>query len=183
MASWKALAKQARPLFALAATACATNVGASYPLCDERGSPACGNIGQVGRPNPARPQSSSLQPIMADVAPRGGIPILAIATTTVGIGLAATTIAVIAGNWPYENGDDDDVEPITPAPIVVVAPTPPPPQPLTPVHEEEEDEDIVVVDTKPDECANRPLQDDQCRPACGNVIKHGKGGSWCRRAQ
>ncbi len=49
--------KTAYLLFGLA-TACSSNPKPQYPLCDGAGSPACGNIGQVGRghkaPDPVR---------------------------------------------------------------------------------------------------------------------------------
>lgn len=41
--------KTAYLLFGLAGAACTTQPKPQFPLCDPAGSPACGNIGQVGR--------------------------------------------------------------------------------------------------------------------------------------
>ena len=43
---------QSRTLFGLPAVAPAMK--AAYPLCDRAGAPACGNVGQPGRPESSR---------------------------------------------------------------------------------------------------------------------------------
>jgi hypothetical protein len=185
----KPITRRARPLLtallAPASLACATQLGVAYPLCDERGAPACGNIGQVGRPQPPAPAARGAAALLPLPVTREGVPLLALGSAAVGI-TAAVATAVWIG-WPRDEEPARDVA-IVPQPP---PPTPPPPNDPPPEHPDEDDDDdddardalLSRATGTADECENRPLLDEQCRPACDNVIVEGKGRARCIRAR
>lgn len=54
--------KTATMLLGLVTAAC--NAPASYPLCNGDGTPACGNVGQAGRPVAAAPRTAPPPPVV-----------------------------------------------------------------------------------------------------------------------
>jgi hypothetical protein len=71
-------------LFGLVTAACGgTQPEPSYPLCDSRGAPACGNIGQVGRATDAR-VAHTATPSSANAARTGAIRRVPVVNVTLG---------------------------------------------------------------------------------------------------
>lgn len=196
--------RAARPLFGLAVPlsltmACASEMGASYPLCDAMGAPACGNIGQAGRPQPNEPTGSTGSPArspagsprrMLDIHTDSGQLVSAIATVGTTVTLAAFTVGATAASVAFVSAWDDPAATFTPSvtpsvtpiveapprtarPLVEVAAVRTPAPPVRPTWGTE-DSEACEADRRA-----RPLVDDACRPACGNVMT--KGGCRVRR--
>lgn len=122
------------------------------PLCDREGAPACGNIGQTGRPSSE--STTALLPVALGVA------------VGVGVGVVgAVAVDAIVGAI-----DDDDLAALdVPAlPLVSVAARPSPgssPQPSC-----NEPAPLLVAAPQPTPTApTRPQLDDARRPVCGNI--------------
>ena len=96
--------KTAYLLFGLAGAACTAQPKPQYPLCDPAGSPACGNIGQVGRAD--RPQHHDPLP-----APR---PIARDAAVTFATAVTDTTTHVVPAITHVLVGASREVQRVTP---------------------------------------------------------------------
>lgn len=98
--------KTAYLLFGLASAACApTSPEPQYPLCDDTGAPACGNIGQVGRSEKA-PATRVANPEVPAAAGR--------ATATFANAVAETTQHIVPVVTRVLVGASREVQRVTP---------------------------------------------------------------------